>query len=81
MKAFVRIRPTSARTSTAAKQVMHFIATGSYYRRFVKGFATIAKPLSDLTKKDCKFEWTDRCQEAFDKLKGSLTGHAVIPTQ
>ena len=33
-----------------AKQVKQFVATGSYYRRFVKGFATIARPLTDLTK-------------------------------
>jgi len=65
-------------TPTTSKQVKQFIATGSYYRRFVKGFATIAKSLTDLTKKDCKFEWTDRCQEAFDRLKGSLTGHDVM---
>ena len=40
-----------------------------YYRRFVKGFAHIANPLNALTKKGVKFEWTQSCADAFDKLK------------
>ena len=42
-----------------AKQVKHFVATGSYYRRFIRSFAKIAKPLTDLTKKD---KTLSRCQ-------------------
>ena len=42
-------------TPKNAKQVKQFVATGSYYRRFVKDFAKIAKPLHDLTKKEAEF--------------------------
>jgi len=44
----------------------------SYYRKFVKGFATIAEPLTKLTQKYVHFEWTEEAQEAFDKLKQAL---------
>src|SRR5215475_16147914 len=39
----------------------------SYYRKFVKHFSKIAKPMTELLKGDKKFMWTERCQEAFDK--------------
>ena len=39
------------------------------YRRFIEGFSKIAKPLSDLTKTDKKYEWTPACQHAFDQLR------------
>lgn len=41
-----------------AKQAKQFVATGSYYRRFVRDFAKIARLLIDLTKKDIIFFWT-----------------------
>ena len=65
-------------TPTNCKQVKQFVATGSYYRRFVKDFATIARPLIELTKKDAKFLWSDSCQEAFEKLKSVLTGPDIM---
>lgn len=60
------------------KQVKQFVATASYYRRFVKNFAKIAKPLTDLTRKDALFAWTEACQEAFEALKGQLTSPNVM---
>ncbi|XP_053389795.1 uncharacterized protein LOC128552760 [Mercenaria mercenaria] len=59
---------------TTAKQVKAFVATGSYYRRYVEDFAKIARPLSELTKKDAIFYWTPACQVAFETLKEKLTG-------
>ena len=41
-----------------AKQVKQLVATGSYYRRFVRDFAKIARPMIDLTKKEAPFLWT-----------------------
>jgi hypothetical protein len=47
-----------------AKEVKQFVATGSYYRRFVKDYAKIVRPLTDLTKKESKFVWDAACDEA-----------------
>ena len=46
-----------------------FLGTTSYYRRFISGYADIAKPLHKLTEKNQTFDWTPQCQAAFDKLK------------
>ena len=54
------------------RDVRAFYGLASYYRRFVKGFATIAEPLTKLTRKNVSFEWTNEAQEAFEKLKLAL---------
>jgi len=54
------------------RNVRAFFGLASYYRRFVKGFATIAEPLTRLTRKLARFEWTDEAQQAFDALKKAL---------
>ena len=46
-----------------------FVGLCSYYRRFIQGFADIAKPLHSLTNKGTQFVWTLDCQEAFETLK------------
>jgi len=56
-------------TPTTVKQVRGFLGFGNFYRRFIRNFSTLAKPLNDLLKKDHQFEWTDDCQQAFDELK------------
>ena len=55
------------------KEILSFLCLASYYRQYVKGFATITGPLHRLTKKDVVFHWTPKCQEAFLKLKHLLT--------
>ena len=54
------------------KEVRAFYGLASYYRKFVKGFATIAEPLTKLTQKNVRFEWSDEAQTAFDTLKQAL---------
>jgi len=54
------------------RDVRAFFGLASYYRRFVKGFATIAEPLTRLTRKMARFEWTDEAQQAFEALKEAL---------
>ena len=49
-----------------------------YYRRFIASFASIAKPLTRLLKKDIKFQWTEDCQEAFEMLKRRVTEAPVL---
>lgn len=60
------------------KQVRSFLGLCSYYRRFVKNFADIAKPLHSLTEAGRKFEWIKPCQESFDTLKQALTSTPIL---
>ena len=59
-------------------EVRSFVALVSYYRRFVKGFATKASPLNELLKKGVKFAWTDERQEAFECLRDSLITSPIL---
>ncbi|GBC33494.1 enzymatic polyprotein, putative [Rhizophagus irregularis DAOM 181602=DAOM 197198] len=59
-------------------QVRSFLGLCSYYRRFIKNFAKIAKPLYHLVKKDVPFEWTEKQQEAFEELKIRLMEKPVL---
>ena len=60
------------------KDVRSFLGLCGYYRRFVRDFSRIAKPLHHLTEKGQQFQWTAGCQEAFDKLKSALTTAPVL---
>jgi len=59
-------------TPHCIRDVRAFYRLASYYRKFVRDFALIAEPLSRLTRKQAKFEWTREAQEAFDRLKKAL---------
>ena len=65
-------------TPTSVTQVRQFVGLASYYRRFIQGFAKIADPLHQLTKKDKEFVWTSHCQEALDQLKKKLVEAPVL---
>ena len=58
--------------------VRSFLGTCSYYRRFIKWFTDIARPLHKLTEKTEKFNWTPQCDEAFQKLKVALTSAPIL---
>jgi len=59
-------------------QVKSFLGLCTYYRRFVAGFATIAKPLTRLTEDANAFDWTEECQAAFQELKRRLTTAPIL---
>ncbi|XP_052478451.1 uncharacterized protein LOC105775484 [Gossypium raimondii] len=59
-------------------EVRSFLGLAGYYRRFVQGFSMIASPMTRLLQKDVKFEWTDKCQQSFDRLKELLTKAPVL---
>lgn len=55
-----------------------FLGTCAYYRRFIKSFSDIAKPLFKLTEKDSVFCWSEECQISFQTLKECLTSTPVL---
>ena len=65
-------------------EVHSFTGFTNYYRRFIKGYAKVARPLHELTsgengkKKHSKVQWTDRCQESFDSLKKICSESPVL---
>ncbi|KAJ4717010.1 Retrotransposon protein, putative, Ty3-gypsy subclass [Melia azedarach] len=63
-------------------EVRSFLGLAGYYRRFVEGFSRIATPLTQLTRKNVKFQWSDECEKSFQELKHRLVTAQVltIPT-
>jgi hypothetical protein len=55
------------------KDVKSFLGLAGYYRRFINHFSPMARPLTDLLKKDQHWKWTDREQNSFELLKTALT--------
>ncbi|XP_034225563.1 uncharacterized mitochondrial protein AtMg00860-like [Prunus dulcis] len=66
------LRPTSV------TEVRSFLELAGYYRRFVEGLSVIAAPLTRLTRKGVKFEWSDECEKSFNELKTRLTIAPVL---
>ncbi|CAH9077225.1 unnamed protein product [Cuscuta europaea] len=65
-------------TPTTVTEVRRFLGLAGYYRRFVKDFSKIAKPLTNLTKKTTKFIWGEECKKAFQELKQRLTTAPIL---
>jgi len=62
----------------SATEIRSFVGLAGYYRRFIEGFSKIVAPLSQLTRKDQPFAWTDRCENSFQELKQKLTSAPVL---
>jgi hypothetical protein len=65
-------------TSQTVRDVRAFIGLAGYYRRHVRNFTEIAKPLTQLTKKEVPFNWTGEQQKAFEKLKQILSTEPLL---
>ena len=80
------IRPVPAKTEAIKamhplvnpKQVRAFLGLVGYYRKFIKNFAKIAKPLTMLTCMDVKFEWKEIHHCAFMKLKDAIVQAPIL---
>ncbi|WVZ84387.1 hypothetical protein U9M48_031425 [Paspalum notatum var. saurae] len=59
-------------------EIRSFLGLAGYYRRFIKDFSKIAKPMTALTQKNAKFAWSSKCEEAFGTLKTLLTSAPVL---
>ena len=60
------------------KDIRKFLGLANYYRRFIKDFAPVARPMNVLTRKDEKWRWEETQQKAFDKLKRIFTSKPVL---
>ncbi|GJR08595.1 reverse transcriptase domain-containing protein [Tanacetum coccineum] len=60
------------------KGVRNFLGHAGFYRRFIKDFSKIARPLTKLLEKDTPFEFNDECRKAFELLKEKLTCAPMI---
>ncbi|WVZ92635.1 hypothetical protein U9M48_038684 [Paspalum notatum var. saurae] len=58
--------------------IRSFLGLAGYYRRFIKDFSKIAKPMTSLTKENAKFIWSPKCKEGFQELKKLLTTAPVL---
>ena len=80
------IRPLPSKTHaiqkmsplTTPKQVRAFLRLVGYYRKFIRGFVKIAKPLTLLTRQQVKFDWTPEHQEAFIHLKEAIVQAPIL---
>ena len=70
-------------TPTSVTEIRSFLGLAGYYRRFVKGFSTLAAPLTALTRKGKKYEWTEKYAKSFQELKDRLTSAPILtlPTE
>ncbi|KAL0361712.1 UNVERIFIED_CONTAM: Retrovirus-related Pol polyprotein from transposon opus [Sesamum radiatum] len=62
----------------SVKEVRGFLGHAGFYRRFIKDFSKIAKPLTNLLSKDAQFHFDDACLHAFRDLKEKLTTAPIV---
>ncbi|XP_078166211.1 uncharacterized protein LOC144560859 [Carex rostrata] len=65
-------------TPTNVKEVRSFLGHAGFYRRYIKDFSGIARPLSNLTMKDAPFDFNENCQDAFLKIKKALISAPIL---
>jgi len=64
--------------SKGVKDIQKFLGLAKYYWQFIKDFAVIARPLHDLVKKYQKWDWTERQEKVFKKLKERFTKELML---
>ena len=83
-KAGVAVDPSKVRAVTdwpqpkSVTDIRSFLGLAGYYRKFIKDFSLVASPMTKLTRKGVKFEWSNKCEESFQSLKKSLTTAPVL---
>jgi hypothetical protein len=60
------------------QELKGFLGLAGYYRRFIPNFSKVAKPLTELLKKDTRYVWNDKTDQAFVTLKKLLASEPVL---
>ncbi|WJZ88382.1 hypothetical protein VitviT2T_007687 [Vitis vinifera] len=66
------------RRPNTVTEIRSFLGLADYYRRFIEGFSKIALPLTRLTQKGVKFEWSNDCERSFQELKKRLVTAPIL---
>ena len=82
------LHPTEAKTRaitefptpSSVTAVRGFFGLANFYRQFIPNFSVIVKPLTDLTRKELKFERSDEADQAFRKMKKLLSSRPILHT-
>ncbi|GJZ52171.1 putative reverse transcriptase domain-containing protein [Tanacetum coccineum] len=61
-----------------ATEIRQFLGLAGYYRRFIEGFSKIAKPMTKLTQKKVKFDWSDKAETTFQLIKQKLCSAPIL---
>jgi hypothetical protein len=65
-------------TPASRKELMRCLGMAGYYRKFCPNFSNVTEPLTNLLKKGQQFIWSDKCQEAFQKVKTLLMSSPIL---
>ncbi|XP_059284769.1 uncharacterized mitochondrial protein AtMg00860-like [Lycium ferocissimum] len=57
---------------TSVFDIRSFLGLAGYYRHFAERFSSISAPLTKLTQKKVKFQWSDACERSFEELKKEM---------
>ncbi|XP_070023122.1 uncharacterized protein [Nicotiana sylvestris] len=63
---------------TSVSDIRSFLGLVGYYRSFLERFSSISSPLTRLTQKKVKFQWSDACEKSFEELKKRLTSAPIL---
>ena len=69
---------TNWQSPTSVKEIRSFLGLAGYYRRFIENFFKIAKPMTELLKKETKYVWIEDCEASFQELKKRLVIAPVL---
>ena len=63
---------------TSGRDVQQFLGLVGYYRNYIQNFATIAKPLYQLTERGREFDWSEECSISFQELRSRLVAAPIL---
>jgi predicted aspartyl protease len=69
---------TKWESPTSVSGVRSFLGFANFYRTFIKNYSDLTLPLTQLTHKGASYEWTEQCEQAFQRLKAMFTEGPIL---